>query len=296
MSQPDTNGRRVLDQAAWLMWRSGISDLVRKALVRKGCFVLMFHGISKRKHPEIPLGVQPYLSKEELHQTLSWVNDRFDFLTPDSLLESCERGVLLTFDDGFANNLSNALPVLEEFDAPAVFFVTTQHVEKPDNWLHFVHTASRQYWGETKDIPGHLAEDFYQGLSKDKLASCAQHPLVTIGSHSVCHPDLTSLNDQQLDYELNESKCYLEALTNSNINLFAYPGGEYDSRVAEAVRDSGYRAAFAIADHKTGLPIYNIPRIGIYDHKPAYLSLKLSGLYRPAIDTLTANRVRDEGR
>ena len=51
----------------------------------------------------------------------------------------------------------------------------------------------------------------------------------------------------------------------------------------EAVRACGYRAAFAVDPQPVGLAAYEIPRVGLYEATPAYLSLKLSGLHRQAL-------------
>ena len=117
-------------------------------------------------------------------------------------------------------------------------------------------------------------------MSRADLGACAEHPLVTIGSHTVSHPRLTRCDDAALAAELEESRRLLEDWCGATVDLFAYPKGDYDLRVARAVRDAGYRAAFAEDPVGAGLPDFEIPRIGLYAHDAAYLSAKLSGLHR----------------
>ena len=100
--------------------------------------MLVLHGVSTARVPEIPAEAQPDLTVEDLRAILTWLSKRFRLLSPRELFESSTAGVLLTFDDGFANAATNVLPVLDEFDAPAIFFVTTQHVAAPRDWLRFV--------------------------------------------------------------------------------------------------------------------------------------------------------------
>jgi peptidoglycan/xylan/chitin deacetylase (PgdA/CDA1 family) len=220
---------------------------------------------------------------DDLRRVLAWVKERFPLLWPDEFLRSSDSGVLLTFDDGLANNCTNVLPILKEFDAPAVLFVTTQHVASPKDWLPATRRAVYRYWGNDESVPSDLATDFYDGMSKDQLALCATNSLITIGSHTVSHPFLTHCDGTQLDFELTESRRVLEDVTGRRIDLFAYPTGDYNRSVAEAVRASGYRAAFAEDTRNVGLPLFEIPRIGIYAPDPAYMGLKLSGLHRFAL-------------
>ena len=241
---------------------------------------MALHGISHTKIPHPPRESQPYLDKTDLHQMLSWLSRRFRFLNPDQFLNGEKDGVLLTFDDGFANNFTNVLPLLEEFNAPAVFFISTQHVSEPGNWLPATMKMAQLGWGHEKDIPREIAIDCYNGMSEEQLRVAARNPLVTVGSHSVSHPFLSQVPTSQLKFELESSRKYLQKISSQAVDLFAYPTGDYNRVVAEAVRDYGYRSAFAMDPLSVGLLGFEIPRVGIYEPHSYYLSLKLSGLHR----------------
>jgi peptidoglycan/xylan/chitin deacetylase (PgdA/CDA1 family) len=264
-----------------LLSYTGIPSLSRRLWAQKGRFVLVFHGISSRRHAQIPLGVQPYLSKGDLETILIWVKKRFPFLTPEDFFSTNRPGVLLTFDDGLANNFTNARPVLEAFSAPAIFFIPVQHIGNPQDWLSFLRETARSHWQSEENVPDELATDFYNGMSTTQVQECARHPLITIGSHTLTHPFLTRCTPAALDQEVCESKRYLESITGCAIDLFAYPSGDYNSTVAKAVQRAGYRAAFVLDSLRVGMPSFEIPRIGLYEAGVAYLNLKLSGLHRP---------------
>ena len=271
------------DALAGLLVRCGLAELSRRLLTRGGRFALVFHGISAKKQPSIPLGVQPYLSAADLHSVLAWLDTRFDFLTPEEFLDGAAGGVLLTFDDGFANNYFNALPVLEIFQAPAVFFVTTQHVRNPQDWLPFVSRLRNQHKLNIEELEPSLAQEYFDGMSASQVAECARHPLITIGAHTTSHPMLTTCSQKQLFSELVDSRQYLEDITAQAIDLFAYPAGDYNREVLAAVKGSGYRAAFVEESKQLGQPKFEIPRVGLYDASRVYISLKLSGLHQRAI-------------
>jgi len=262
---------------------SGLASLSRRLLTVSGRFALAFHGVSKARPEGIPSWLQPHLTVDELRAILGWLESRFSFLTPEEFLTSRKPGVLLTFDDGLANHYFNALSVLAEFEVPAVFFVATQHVIAPRDWLADVREKAASGWGSPDRVPPELAADFFDGMSADQLRRLASHPLATIGSHTVSHPFLTSCSDEQLMSELRESRRFLEETTGEPAELFAYPTGDYDRRVLDAVASSGYRSAFALDSRKLGHFRFEIPRVGIYGASPAYLSAKLSGLHRGAL-------------
>ena len=66
---------------------------------------------------------------------------------------------------------------------------------------------------------------------------------IEIGSHTVTHPILTNVDDEQLRYELVNSRSRLESELGIPVTLFCYPNGSYDERVEAAVRQAGYKVA-----------------------------------------------------
>lgn len=61
-----------------------------------------------------------------------------------------------------------------------------------------------------------------------------------IGSHTLTHPHLTKLNDKELKSELEDSKKAIEFITKKECVILAYPYGEFDERVVNAVKKAGY--------------------------------------------------------
>lgn len=274
---------RTRDLVGWFAWRLGLSALARRLLVHGGRFALNFHGVSSRRRPGIPRNLQPHHSTAEFRQVLAWLSDHFDFLTVDQFLETDRPGVLPTFDDGHANNLTHILPILADFQAVGLFFISTQHVLQPRDWLPATRRDAQSGWGAEQAVPEDIARDFFDGLSPAELKTLAGSPWAVIGSHTVSHPSLPTCTLQQVEFELHQSQKDLQEITGQPVDLFAYPYGHYNLSVAEAVRQAGYRAAFAVDPLPVGLSHFEIPRVGIYASDPAYLSLKTSGLHRRAV-------------
>jgi peptidoglycan/xylan/chitin deacetylase (PgdA/CDA1 family) len=266
--------------AARVLHGSGLARLGRALLARKGRFVLMLHDVFGERRPELPTACQRGLTTAEAAELLGWLRREVRLLTPEAFLHSDEPGVLLTVDDGKANNATFLLPLLERFEAPALFFVPTQHVRDPRNWLADARQAAGAHWADPSAVPAELAAELYDGLSPDQVRACDRHPLVTIGAHSESHPRLSECDDDRLAAELAESKAYLEDLLGHPVPLLAYPYGDYDGRVARAAEHAGYSHAFAVEPRGIGRTRFEIPRLHVERPAPYYLAAKLSGLFR----------------
>ncbi|MFL6213223.1 MAG: polysaccharide deacetylase family protein [Blastocatellia bacterium] len=71
---------------------------------------------------------------------------------------------------------------------------------------------------------------------------------VEVASHTLTHPILTQVSDEQLEREIVQSKCRLEAELGHPVDLFCYPNGDNDARTRLAVRRAGYRAAVTVEE------------------------------------------------
>lgn len=132
------------------------------------------------------------------------------------------RTAALTFDDGWGNWLTDALPVLRELDVRATFFV-----------------CPGLLGGRHPDLAGAA------GALLDEHGVRALHEAgMEVGSHTLTHRDLRGLEGSELESELRGSKLAVEALTGEPCRVLAYPYGFYDERVVRAAGEAGYELAF----------------------------------------------------
>lgn len=277
---------KLQHQIGKILHFSRITKLARSLLVRKGCYILNFHGVNREHYPNLPPLAQTGFTVAEFDAILNWLQKNFTFLTPEAAFNGHKTGVLLTFDDGKQNNYTNARPILEKYAAPAIFFIATQPVLEPHNWLHFVRTRALTGWKSLDDIPENMAADLYRGLTPQQVRLCSEHPLITVASHTLSHPLLTGCDDRTLAEELKQSRAVLEDLTGQKVTWFAYPNGDYDSRVLAAVKTAGYEKAFAVSSKNLGDAPYEIPRVDISFSEPYYLDAKLCGLFLKPLTAL----------
>lgn len=101
--------------------------------------VLMYHGIVA----DNPVG---QVSALQFEQQIAGLKRFFEFLTPEEYFSSKIRwfrkpGILLTFDDGYKNNLTVVAPILKKLQVPAIFFVSLRHCDQ-SKYLWFSHIRS----------------------------------------------------------------------------------------------------------------------------------------------------------
>jgi peptidoglycan/xylan/chitin deacetylase (PgdA/CDA1 family) len=122
--------------------------------------------------------------------------------------------VVFSFDDGYEGQVRDALPALRRAGWPAVLNLTLANLP---------------------DIGGTRG-------GKRLIAAGWE-----IDSHTLTHPDLTTLSDADLRRELRESRARITRLFGQPASFLCYPSGRYDARVIQAVRDAGYLAATTVA-------------------------------------------------
>jgi peptidoglycan/xylan/chitin deacetylase (PgdA/CDA1 family) len=120
--------------------------------------------------------------------------------------------VILTFDDGYADFYTTALPILRSHDFRAVAYVVSGFVGRPS------YMTSEQ-----------LSEVDRSGIE--------------IGSHTVSHANLATASAWAVQAQLTESKQYLERLLGHEVVSFCYPSGKFTSTVASQVAAAGYHSA-----------------------------------------------------
>lgn len=154
---------------------------------------------------------------------------------------------LLTFDDGFRGVYEHAYPWLREARWPFTIFIVTGLIGKRDLW-------NRPSSGGTGDL-----------LCQEEIREM-QRQGVEFQSHTRTHAHLPQLSDDRLAAELTGSKADLESLLASPVHYLAYPFGETDARVINAVRAAGYAAAFSSEPgfNRHNVDRYRIRRLDVY--------------------------------
>lgn len=138
-----------------------------------------------------------------------------------------ERPIVLTFDDGFADFFTAALPVLKQYNFVATLYVSTAFIDGTSHWLRREKETARLMltWEQLVEI-----------------SSCS----IECGAHSHNHQQLDTLPNPVAWDEIVQSKKLLEDYLGQEIFSFAYPFGYHIARVQKLVREAGYTSACAV--------------------------------------------------
>lgn len=232
--------------------------------------ILNFHHVEKtiqhpaRKHISItPDGLRRLIrTLRSLGREVVSLRDVLD--APESL-DKRRHQVILTFDDGYVNNLEQAGPVLAEERCPATVFALAGCFGGTNTWDQ-----------------GNLPEAERDRLmTMDQMQTLADSGYVTFGSHGLYHRDLTTLPGDELDEEIQRSYQILsDGLGNAFLPVFAYPWGRYDATTLLSLAQSPYRYAFTVerAAWSVSHAPFEIPRYSAYyrDGNPVVFLAKLA--------------------
>ncbi len=103
-------------------------------------------------------------------------------------------------------------------------------------------------------------------LNEEQLTEMSKGGLLTIGSHTVTHPNLTLCSENELQFELSESKKIIEETFHTECHSICYPGSAYNQLVTKASEKAGYTCGFVIEERSNSLDTMNpftIQRLGI---------------------------------
>lgn len=193
--------------------------------------ILLYHSISTEASPRFRPWTVPPASFADHMETLA--SDGYEPITVDRLQRLLhagpmpERPVVITFDDGFEDFHSHALPVLDHHGFAATLYVPTAYIGRRAAWLSREHEAERRMldWNQVGEI-----------------AAAG----VQVGAHSHTHPRLDELRPHESMDEIVRSKEILEDRLQLPATSFAYPHGYHDKRVRRQVIGAGFGSGMAV--------------------------------------------------
>lgn len=163
----------------------------------------------------------------------------------------------ITFDDGYEDFLSAALPTLERLGFSATVFVVAGMLGKENTWEHR---------GGPR-LPLRL-------LDANGVREISERG-IEVGSHTVTHPRLPGLDPETLVHEISDSRQRLGEIVGAPVEGFCYPYGNLDDPAIRAARRAGY--LYAVGTKKSiEYGLYDWPRTYVGDKdSPLRLGVKL---------------------
>lgn len=207
----------------------------------------MYHSISehtvKEKHNKWRVKPKDFEKQMQWFSKNNWTSYTITELT--KLDEIPEKSFVVTFDDGFEDNYTNAFPILKKYSIKAT--------------IYLVPTQTTNHWEKNN------TSSISKLLSKEQIIKMQNSGLIEFGSHTLSHVNLSTIDNTQLEKEINDSKKEVEALIEKECEAFAYPYGKFDDLIVDVVKEAGYKNATVV---KRGLfekddDIFTIKRLGI---------------------------------
>jgi peptidoglycan/xylan/chitin deacetylase (PgdA/CDA1 family) len=175
--------------------------------------ILVYHALGEAPASEEYPGL--YVSEPEFEQQMAWLHSQgYEAVTLDQAQDAWYQGgtlpakpIVITFDNGYPEQVTFAPKVLSRYGWPGVLFEITE----------------------------------------EHLRPFEIRPVIELGwevdSHSATHPDLTELSGKELEYQVAASRRYLRRKFGIPADNFCYPSSEYDTATIAAVKEAGYVGA-----------------------------------------------------
>jgi peptidoglycan/xylan/chitin deacetylase (PgdA/CDA1 family) len=249
------------------------------------CF--LFHGLfeSGEELRGGALDPQQGITVEMFRAFLGYFREQgYSFVSPRQILEGLQpdgKYTLLTFDDGYFNNV-RALPAMEEIDAPAVFFISSDHVrEGKAFWWDVVYREGRKRGETAEDIGRTVAvykqlktEEVEVDLTKkygkdalrpvgnldrpftpDELREFAKHHLVSLGNHTKNHAVLSNYSLKEARKQIREGQDALQEMAGKIPQMISYPNGNSSPEIRQVARDAGLPLGVVVRGGQNRLPL-----------------------------------------
>jgi peptidoglycan/xylan/chitin deacetylase (PgdA/CDA1 family) len=138
-----------------------------------------------------------------------------------------EKFAAITFDDGLENIIENALPELKARQIPSTVFIVPESLGRAPIWM---------------DIPSG-STNVPRVMSREQLLNL-DPSLVTVGSHSLTHPNLTRVGIAEATRQISDSRTALREMLDREVSLFSFPYGAFNDELIKCCRETGYERVF----------------------------------------------------
>jgi peptidoglycan/xylan/chitin deacetylase (PgdA/CDA1 family) len=256
---------------------------------KNSLIIFYFHGVL-RDQSEMDLNVIHPLSHggitiEHFRQLVEYfLSHHYLYVSPDDVLTGLndhQKYIMISFDDGYFNN-QNVLPVLREYQIPAVFFISSNHVKNGKCfWWDIVYrermksrTQVRKITQEIEYLKMQRAEEVDQYILREfgkkslnpigdmdrpftpaelKNFSCEKN--VFLGNHTNDHAILTNYSEEEIKAKILEGQTDIYTITGRTTKIISYPSGMVSLEIIRISKELGMRLGVTVFPKKNYLPI-----------------------------------------
>ncbi len=268
---------------------------------KNSLIILTFHSIFKNDNerllnlidPNLAITIDQFKFIIEYFKSYGYV-----FVSPYDIINNLnnnEKYVLLTFDDGYYNNI-HVLPILIKNNIPAVFFITTSNIKNFESYWwdviyrelknkNYPYRKIRNVHENFKNLKFRIIkkqlmekygknclepkDDIDRPFTKKELEKISSNSLIHLGNHTKNHAILPFHSNTEIWNQINHAQYDIEEITGKKPIIIAYPNGNYSDIVIENSKKNGLKIGVTTAFHKNYLPINrkgnNLFKLGRFD-------------------------------
>jgi len=171
--------------------------------------ILMYHAFGDDER-------DTFVATSVFEEQMKYLSENgYTYLFPEEIHDSDahEKPILITFDDGYRCNYTEAFPILLKYNVKVAIFLITDRIGEPDT-------------------PGRIAK-----LTKEQIAEMSDSGLVQFYSHMHSHRNLVTLTAEEIREEIEMSNAIIQELTGRTPRVICYPGGGYNDEVLDIMRE-----------------------------------------------------------
>jgi len=241
---------------AGVLWYSLRYAWWRPPVDRRFPRILMYHMISEPRRGARFNGLR--VAPQMFERQLRWLNEQgwHSFTVSELVARAAdlpEKSFAITFDDGYADNLYQALPLLRKYRCKATLYLVVERHGRDWSAQRKAHHDQGELGREPK-------------LSDAQVQELLDSGCIELGSHSMTHANFERLDAAAARRELGDSKRELERRFGRRVTSFAWPFGLYRPEQVALAQASGYSSAVTTREAVVDPLLWNcleLPRIKI---------------------------------
>lgn len=266
------------------------SNYLKHIKEKNSLIVFMFHSLFNNEPEESDnyidssLGITISRFREFIDY---YLEAGYIFISPEEIgngLCADKKYILITFDDGYFNN-SGALPVLESYDVPALFFVSVNNVkENKCFWWDVIYREGikagvgtdkikdlqRAFKNKTNQEIERVVEEIYgkssfipygdidRPFTPEELKDFSRKKHVYIGNHTMDHGILTNYSLEDAFDQICDAQNELEKIIGYVPESIAYPNGNYSKEIIDICKRLNLKSGFTTARNKNYIPLNDV--------------------------------------
>jgi peptidoglycan/xylan/chitin deacetylase (PgdA/CDA1 family) len=283
---------------------------------KNALLIFAFHLLFRDKEEMSSNLVDPRLgiTTEHFYKFVEYyLNHGYTFISPNEILEGLDhtrKYIMITFDDGYSNN-RYALPILQKYNVPAVFFIITNNIQyNKCFWWDVLYRerikqgaslrtiwreGDRLKWNTSTEIERYLTTNFGdqalhplgeidRPLTVAELKQLSNEKQVCIGNHTRDHAILTNYNAAEIQSQIGDAQDFLYEVTGKSPEIISYPDGYYSNKVIRVTSNAGFKLGVITDKKKNYFPFDGHGdislRLGRFDLGGSNEPLKLCEIYR----------------